>query len=89
MADANVHLEIGPQYVEAAREAVEKAVAPFRNVGEYKIGADVDDDEKPYVFAWHQPCQRWIYGGSTDAHQLDVAALLSQIAAHQCEAQRG
>lgn len=85
MADAKLYLEIGPQYVEAAKKAVEDAVAPFRNVGEYKIGADVDDEEVPYVFVYHEPCQRWIYGGSTDAHDLDAAALLSRIAEHRCE----
>lgn len=85
MASADLHMDIGPQYVEAAKQLVEKATAPFRNVGEYKIGVDVDDEEVPYVFVYHQPCQRWIYGGSTDAHELDAAALLSQITAHQCE----
>lgn len=85
MAEADLHLEIGPQYVEAAKQAVEKAIAPFRTVGEYKIGADVDDEEVPYVFVYHEPCERWIYGGSADAHDLDAGALLSRIAAHHCE----
>lgn len=84
MASADLHLEIGPQYVEAAKQVAEKAITPFRNVGEYKIGADVDDEEAPYVFVYHKPCQRWIYGGSSDAHELDAAALLSRIAAHRC-----
>lgn len=85
MASADLHLEIGPQYVEAAKQAVETAVAPFRSVGEYKIGADADDEEVPYVFVYHQPCQRWVYGGSSDAHELDAAELLSRIAAHHCD----
>lgn len=82
MASADLHLEIGPQYVEAAKQAVETAVAPFRNAGEYKIGADVR--RFPYVFVYHEPCQRWVYGSSSDAHELDAAELLSRIAAHRC-----
>lgn len=49
---------------------------------EYRIGANVDDDGNPYVFVHHEPCQRWIFGGHSDTHDLDAAQLLKAINEH-------
>lgn len=86
MAEATVHLEIGEQYVKAAREAVEKAVAPFRNLDEYWIRSDGDESDQRWLLIGHAPCKGEIYDSwKNDGPELDVAQVMQLIAAHRCE----
>lgn len=85
MASADLHLEIGPQYVEAAKQVVENAVAPFRNVDQYRIGSDGSHDGNDWPYVEHLSCEQDIWSGQhASGAGLNVAELLTLIAAHQC-----
>jgi hypothetical protein len=87
MAEAKLHLEIGPQYVEAAKKAVEDALVPFRNLDEYWIRSDGDDSGERWLSVGHAPCKREIYDSwKNDGPELNVAQVMQLIAAHHCEA---
>lgn len=79
MADANLHLEIGPQYVEAAKLVVEKAVAPFRSASEYDIAVN----PKGWLYVEHNRCGKGI-SSTAPGQRLGVDALLRAISEHEC-----
>lgn len=86
MADATVHLEIGEQYIEAAKKAVEDAVASFRSLDEYWIRSDGDDSDQRWLLIGHAPCKREIYDSwKNDGPELNAAQVMQLIAAHRCE----
>lgn len=85
MASAEVPIVIGEEFVEAAKQAVEKATAPFRGVGEYRIGSDGDNGGDGWPYVEHLPCEQDIWSGQEfGGAGLNVAELLKLIAAHQC-----
>lgn len=60
----------------------------IRNAGEYRIQASGDTGihaEDRWVAVLHDPCDEFVFGDNIDhGDEVDLATLLSLIAAHQC-----
>lgn len=61
----------------------------IRDAGEYRIQAVGDigiHAEDRWVAVLHTPCDEYVYGDESDqwADELDLATVLSLIAAHRC-----
>jgi hypothetical protein len=79
MASAELHLEVGPQYVEAAKQVVEQATAPLRGLGEY-IMASGSEDGMHWPYVVHRPCGTDVWRGKPGS----LADVLKEVAGHDC-----
>lgn len=58
-------------------------------LAEYQILALSTTRYSEYVAIKHRPCQQLCFGRGGDPRELDAAALMALIDAHECEARDG